>query len=195
MALQNKAYFGYLDLHIEEGLNPTGYALALNKLDDLLSKLWQQVDSENTLLILTAAKGYYFDELNERQYRSYFAKDIIQVPMIVRWHALPIGKIEKLTSHTDLLPALMTHVFNVQNPVSDYAQGTDLFDSNGNRSWVLAGNYRWNVIITTDGTQYHLDRHGNYQKYDRTYEKQSSNSPPLGLFLDVFNQHGMFFEK
>lgn len=42
---------------------------------------------------------------------------------------------------------------------------------------------------------YHLDRHGNYQKYDCTYEKQSSNYPPLGLFLDVFNQHGMFFEK
>jgi nucleoid-associated protein ndpA len=115
--------------------------------------------------------------------------------MIVRWQGLPATKITKLTAHVDLLPALMKHVFNVKNPIGDYAQGRDLFDLKQATDWVLVSNYRWNVIIQPDGTQYHIDTRGNYQKYDRTYQKISSERPPLGLFLEVFNQERSFLEK
>ena len=58
-----------------------------------------------------------------------------------------------------------------------------------------ASNFRWNVIIQPDGTQYHIDRKGNYKKFDRTYTEQSSSRPPLGLFLDVFKQERSFVNK
>ncbi len=115
--------------------------------------------------------------------------------MIVHWQGLAKGKVTKLTSHVDVLPALMKHVFKVRNPIGDYAQGRDLFDLNQTPDWVLVSNYRWNVIIQPDGTQYHIDTRGNYQKYDRTYQKISSKRPPLGLFLEVFNQERSFLEK
>ena len=89
----------------------------------------------------------------------------------------------------------MKHVFNVKNPIRDYAQGRDLFDLKQATDWVLVSNYRWNVIILPDGTQYHIDARGNYQKYDRTYQKISSERPPLGLFLEVFNKEQSFLEK
>ena len=116
------------------------------------------------------------------------------MPFIVYWKDLPVQEVSKLTSHTDLLPALMSSIFKVKNPVSDYAQGHNLFELNGD-PWVLASNFRWNVIIQPDGTQYHIDRKGNYKKFDRTYTEQSSSRPPLGLFLEVFKQERSFVNK
>ncbi|MFU2059670.1 DUF3413 domain-containing protein [Avibacterium volantium] len=190
-----KPYFSYLSLAIPKDLNETGYALQLNELDGLLDSVLSQVDRQNTLILITAEEGYHFKPLSEKQQSNYFAPEQIQVPLIIAWQGLAQGQVEKLTSHTDILPALMKHLFGVQNPASDYAQGVDLFNPALRRTWVQAGNYRWNVIITANGTQYHLDRRGNYQKYDRTYEKASSRTPPLGLFLEVFNQDSAFFEK
>ncbi|MFZ7229304.1 DUF3413 domain-containing protein [Avibacterium avium] len=190
-----KPYFSYLSLSIPKDLNETGYALQLNELDGLLDSVLSQVDRQNTLILITAEEGYHFQSLNEKQQANYFAPEQIRVPLIIAWQGLETGKIEKLTSHTDILPALMKHLFNVQNPASDYAQGMDLFNPELSRTWVQVGNYRWNVIITKDGTQYHIDRRGNYQKYDRTYEKASSRTPPLGLFLEVFSRDRSFFEK
>ncbi|MFZ7344310.1 DUF3413 domain-containing protein [Avibacterium volantium] len=190
-----KPYFSYLSLAIPKDLNETGYALQLNELDGLLDSVLSQVDRQNTLILITAEEGYHFKPLSEKQQSNYFAPEQIQVPLIIAWQGLAQGQEEKLTSHTDILPALMKHLFGVQNPASDYAQGVDLFNPALRRTWVQAGNYRWNVIITANGTQYHIDRRGNYQKYNRTYEKASSRTPPLGLFLEVFNQDNAFFEK
>ena len=97
--------------------------------------------------------------------------------------------------HIDLIPALMNSVFKVKNPTSDYSQGANLFDQKRTAEWVFASNHRWNVIITADGTQYHIDKRGNYQKFDRTYQKISSGRPPLGLFLEAFNRDRSFLGK
>ena len=132
--------------------------------------------------------------MHKKDQRNYFGRDEIQVPLLVFWKDLPAGVESALTSHTDLLPALMTQIFNVQNPSNDYAHGRNLFDFRGD-DWVLASNYRWNVLIQPDGTQYHLDRKGNYKKFDRAYQEQSSDRPPLGLFLEMFKSENSFFDK
>lgn len=191
---RNTPFFAYLSLALPQGLTPADYTQQLSRLDTLLDSVLNTVDPD-TLVMLTAEHGYHFNGLDEKQQMHYFARDEIQVPMIVRWKALAAGKINRLTTHTDVLPALMKHLFNTENPVSDYAQGKDLFDPSASHDWVQAGNYRWTVVIMPDGTQYHIDRRGNYQKYDRTYQPASSESPPLGLFLDVFTREGEFFEK
>ena len=149
------------------------------------------------LMMFIKNKGIAFsrDKILENVWdENYFGSDEIQGPFIVYWKDLPVQEVTKLTSHTDLLPALMSSIFKVKNPVSDYAQGRNLFELNGD-PWVLASNFRWNVIIQPDGTQYHIDRKGNYKKFDRTYTEQSSSRPPLGLFLDVFKQERSFVNK
>ena len=192
---QNKPFWGYLSLNIEPNLTQEKYEQQLADIDASLGQLLPELDLPNTLVIITAEHGYTFKKLSEKEETNYFSRDEVQVPMIVHWNGLATGKISKLTSHVDLVPALMKHIFKVKNPIADYAQGRDLFDLTSSVDWVLVSNYRWNVIVQPDGTQYHIDNRGNYEKYDRTYQKMSSERPPLGLFLDAFSQERSFLEK
>ncbi len=192
---QNKPFWGHLSLNIEPNLTQDKYEQQLADIDASLGQLLPELDLPNTLVIITAEHGYTFKKLSEKEETNYFSRDEVQVPMIVHWYGLPVGKVSKLTSHVDLVPALMKHIFKVKNPIADYAQGRDLFDLTSSVDWVLVSNYRWNVIVQPDGTQYHIDNRGNYEKYDRTYQKMSSERPPLGLFLEAFSQERSFLEK
>ncbi|MDY3124196.1 MAG: DUF3413 domain-containing protein [[Actinobacillus] rossii] len=165
-----------------------------NQLNQVLSALSQEHQLENTAVVITAEQGYVF-QASDNDLADNFSEDEVHVPMIVEWKELNAGVENKLSSHIDVLPALMYHLFWVENPDSDYSQGRNLFDFTQTRDWALAANHRWFAIITYNGTQYHIDTKGNYQKFDRAYEKLPSNRPPLGLFLDVFNQIGSFIEK
>ena len=186
-------WFIYLDLDLN-AKDPIEYERVLAQTDPLFEQILTDSTLENTLVIITAEHGLSFNEMHKKDQRNYFGRDEIQVPLLVFWKDLPVGVESSLTSHTDLLPALMTQIFNVQNPSKDYAQGRNLFDLRGD-DWVLASNYRWNVLIQPDGTQYHLDRKGNYKKFDRAYQEQSSDRPPLGLFLEMFKSENSFFDK
>ncbi|MDG2917656.1 DUF3413 domain-containing protein [Bisgaard Taxon 10/6] len=185
----------YKDLAAEQ----QAYEQLLKQTDQLLnlvlSQLQAQNQLENTAVIITSERGYVFRK-TEKEQLEYFAPEAIKVPMIVSWKELNTGIENKLTSHIDVVPALMYNLFWVKNPNSDYTLGHNLFDHTQRPTeWVLLADSRQNVIVVPDGTQYHLDRKGNYQKFDRTYEKTSSTRPPLGLFLDVFTQSRSFIEK
>lgn len=186
-------WFAYLDLDLD-GKNQADYDRTLPEMDRLLAQALANVPLDNTLVILTAEHGFTFNDMDEKDRANYFGRDEIQVPLLVHWNGLPTGTQTGLSSHTDVLPALMTTIFHVQNPLMDYTQGRDLFDLKGD-DWVLASNFRWNVVIQPDGTQYHIDRKGNYEKFDADYVKQSSDRPPLGIFLEVFQLQNAFFEK
>ncbi|QEH18595.1 DUF3413 domain-containing protein [Histophilus somni] len=192
---QQKLFFAYLTYSLNSNLTIEQYYQKLSEIDDEIGSAFKSIDFTHTIVIVTSEYGYSFDFSDKKRPTNYFAREVIQVPMIIRWENLPIGKVNKLSSHTDLVPALMKHIFKVKNPISDFSQGQDLFDLDDNRSWVLAGNYRWNVIITPDDSQYHIDRNGHYQKYNQHYQKISSTQPPLGLFLEVFSQNTAFIEK
>lgn len=186
-------WFAYLDLDLKIN-NVSEYGQYLTQMDKLIEQALANVPVENTMIIVTAEHGLTFNTLNEKERENYFGRDQIQVPLFVYWKGLPVGIEKGLTNHTDLLPALMKNVFNVQNPSKDYSQGHNLFERNGD-DWVLVSNYRWNVLVQPDGTQYHIDRKGNYKKFDRTYQEQSSERPPLGLFLEMFKRENSFFDK
>ncbi|NBH75463.1 DUF3413 domain-containing protein [Rodentibacter pneumotropicus] len=186
-------WFAYLDLDLKIN-NVSEYGQYLTQMDKLIEQALANVPVENTMIIVTAEHGLTFNTLSKKERENYFGRDQIQVPLFVYWKGLPVGIEKGLTNHTDLLPALMKNVFNVQNPSKDYSQGHNLFERNGD-DWVLVSNYRWNVLVQPDGTQYHIDRKGNYKKFDRTYQEQSSERPPLGLFLEMFKRENSFFDK
>ncbi|OOF63833.1 DUF3413 domain-containing protein [Rodentibacter pneumotropicus] len=186
-------WFAYLDLDLKIN-NVSEYGQYLTQMDKLIEQALANVPVENTMIIVTAEHGLTFNTLNEKERENYFGRDQIQVPLFVYWKGLPVGIEKGLTNHTDLLPALMKNVFKVRNPSKDYSQGHNLFERNGD-DWVLVSNYRWNVLVQPDGTQYHIDRKGNYKKFDRTYQEQSSERPPLGLFLEMFKREDSFFDK
>ena len=186
-------WFAYLDLALE-AKNPSDYDRTLQDIDSLLAKTLENTPIENPLVIITSEHGLTFNEMNEKERENYFGRDEVQVPLLVYWKDLPVGKQYGLSSHTDILPALMRQIFHVENRLMDYTQGYNLFDLSG-RDWVQASNFNWNVIIQSDGTQYHINRKGNYKKFNPNYEEQSSDRPPLGLFLETFQLENQFFEK
>ena len=189
----NSPWFAYLDLALETK-NPSDYDRTLQDIDSLLAKALETTPLENALIIITSEHGLTFNEMNEKERENYFGRDEVQVPLLVYWKDLPVGKQNGLSNHADIFSALMQTVFCVENPLMDYSQGRNLFDLKGD-DWVLASNFHWNVVIQPDGTQYHIDRKGNYKKFDKDYIEQSSDRPPLGIFLEVFQLQNFFFEK
>lgn len=186
-------WFAYLDLALE-AKNQADYDRTLQDVDLLLAKVLENTPLENTLVIITAEHGLTFNEMNDKERENYFGRDEVQVPLLVYWKDLPVGKQNGLSNHADIFSALMQTVFRVENPLMDYSQGRNLFDLKGD-DWVLASNFHWNVVIQPDGTQYHIDRKGNYKKLDKDYIEQSSDRPPLGIFLEAFQLQNFFFEK
>ena len=186
-------WFAYLDLALE-AKNPSDYDRTLQDIDSLLAKVLETTPLENTLVIITSEHGLTFNEMNKKERENYFGRDEVQVPLLVYWKDLPVGKQNGLSNHADIFSALMQTVFGVENSLMDYSQGRNLFDLKGD-GWVLASNFHWNVVIQPDGTQYHIDRKGNYKKFDKDYIEQSSDRPPLGIFLEAFQLQNFFFEK
>ena len=186
-------WFAYLDLALE-AKNPSDYDRTLQDIDSLLAKVLETTPLENTLVIITSEHGLTFNEMNEKERENYFGCDEVQVPLLVYWKDLPVGKQNGLSNHADIFSALMQTVFGLENSLMDYSQGRNLFDLKGD-DWVLASNFHWNVVIQPDGTQYHIDRKGNYKKFDKDYIEQSSDRPPLGIFLEAFQLQNFFFEK
>ena len=186
-------WFAYLDLALE-AKNQADYDRTLPNIDSLLAKALESTPLENTLVIITSEHGLTFNEMNEKEWENYFGRDEIQVPLLIYWKDLPVGKQNGLSNHADIFSALMQTVFSVENSLMDYSQGRNLFDLKGD-DWVLASNFHWNVVIQPDGTQYHIDLKGNYKKFDKDYIEQSLDRPPLGIFLETFQLQNFFFEK
>ncbi|HHE9086480.1 TPA: sulfatase-like hydrolase/transferase, partial [Haemophilus influenzae] len=118
-------WFAYLDLALE-AKNQADYDRTLQDVDLLLAKVLENTPLENTLVIITAEHGLTFNEMNEKERENYFGRDEIQVPLLVYWKDLPVGKQNGLSNHADIFSALMQTVFRVENPLMDYSQGRNL---------------------------------------------------------------------
>lgn len=166
------------------------YRRQLAEIDRQLSQILPHLAAD-TVVIVTADQGYSYQVENNRN-ANYFGRDRIQVPLLIRLPNQAAQQITHISSQMDLVPTLMEHVFNAQNPLSDYTQGDDLLNDSNRASWVFVANQRWNVIITNNGEQYHIDSQGEYQKYSADYQRLPSDKPPLALFLQVFNRDRNF---
>ena len=115
-------WFAYLDLALE-AKNPSDYDRTLQDIDSLLAKALESTPLENALVIITSEHGLTFNEMNEKERENYFGRDEVQVPLLVYWKDLPVGKQSGLSNHADIFSALMQTVFGVENSLMDYSQG------------------------------------------------------------------------
>ncbi|SMB78812.1 hypothetical protein SAMN05660772_00242 [Pasteurella testudinis DSM 23072] len=170
------------------------YRLQLQEIDRQLTQVLaglQQKGLDNTVVIVTADQGYSYHTENNRN-QNYFGRDRIQVPLLIALPQQTPQKISKISSQMDLVPTVMQQLFQVENPQQDYTQGNDLFDLQHSDDWVLVANQRWNVIVTANGEQYHIDSQGDYKEYNAQYQQIDSAKPPLALFLQLFNRDRNF---
>ena len=103
---EDKPWFAYVDLDIADQTEEN-YTKSLVEIDQQIDDTLASVSLDNTIVIITAEHGKTFNKLDEKAQENYFGRDEIQVPFIVYWKDLQVQEVSKLTSHTDLLPALI----------------------------------------------------------------------------------------
>lgn len=107
---------------------------------------------DNSIVIITSDHGQEFNEnnLNYWGHASNYSTYQVQVPLIIHWPGKGSRKFKHLTTHYDLMPTLLSRVFNCKNSFADYSIGNDLFNMNRNIQFILLGSYANMGIIEQD---------------------------------------------
>jgi uncharacterized protein len=131
------------------------YRKSIRFLDGLigsvLADLEQQGLADRTIVIVTSDHGQEFDDSGAglTEHGSGYTAYQLQVPFLVRWPGRPPQRFVHRSSHYDVLPTLMTEMLGCNNPASDYASGTSLFEQRS-WEWLLAGSYYNYAVLEPD---------------------------------------------
>lgn len=151
---------------------------SVHYIDSLLARVFAKLKEKgldkNTVVILTGDHGQELNDCKQNfwGHNSNFAKYQTQVPLLVWWPGKKGGNISYRTSHYDLVPTLLTHLFNCTNPVADYAIGQDLFDASP-RPWTILSNYTEKAIREEDKISV-LNDYGGMVTYDENCQRQNT---------------------
>ncbi|WP_339051090.1 DUF3413 domain-containing protein [Rickettsiella endosymbiont of Xylota segnis] len=118
--------------------NPTPtfnrYKNALYYIDKLVGKdltlLKKRHLLDNTLVLITADHGNEFNDNHQGYWghASNFTRYQTQVPLIIHWPDQKPQLVKHMTSHYDVIPTLISRIFGLQNPTTDYSIGQSLFN-------------------------------------------------------------------
>jgi membrane-anchored protein YejM (alkaline phosphatase superfamily) len=104
---------------------------------------------ENSIIIITSDHGQEFNEnhLNYWGHASNYSKYQVQVPFIMHWPHTNPKVFQHLTTHYDVMPTLLSRIFDCKNVPKDYSIGKDLLVTNQQQTFILVGSYVNNGII------------------------------------------------
>lgn len=146
---------------------------------------------ENTVIVVTTDHGESFNDGGENfwGHGSNFTRHQIQVPFILRVPGRAPERIERRTSHMDLVPTLMRRVFGCTSDPRAYANGIDLFDGSAAPRPLVIGSYVTQAFVL--GEDVHEILPGFTKKYtlDDIHGKASEAPPALvKLALEDINR-------
>lgn len=136
----------------------------------VLTALSKQALLNNTLIVITGDHGEEFND-NKTGYwghSSNFTHFQVQTPLLIFWpHRMP-EIFSHQTTHFDIVPTLLSNLFDCTNPVKDYSMGKDLFSRVHNNYLLISSYISYGIIdknkITTiypTGNYKIEDTHGN----------------------------------
>ena len=100
----------------------------------------------NTLVFITGDHGEEFGELGLFGHDSAFHRYQTQTLMVAHIPGTPPQRIQRLTSHIDVPPTILTYM-GVENPLSDYAEGVPFTAQQGPPYTLIAS---WNDAAIVD---------------------------------------------
>ncbi|CNE15139.1 LPS biosynthesis-modulating metalloenzyme YejM [Yersinia nurmii] len=141
---------------------------------------------DKTVVVITASHGVEFNDSGNGDWGagSKFNRHQLQVPLIIHWPGTPAQKVNKLTSHEDVMTTLMQRLLHVRTSPEDYSQGEDLFAAQRNHNWLATGE-NGVLVITTPTQTIVLDNSGNYRTFDLQGHEIKDEKPQLALLLQV----------
>ena len=108
------------------------------QLQSVLASLQESQEEENTIVVITSDHGMEFNETNSNNwgFGSNYSEFQMRVPLIIGWPGKTPQKWDKLTTHYDIVPTLMSEVLGVTNDTHDYSSGLDLFSDQVRNNFV-----------------------------------------------------------
>ncbi|MEY0462171.1 sulfatase-like hydrolase/transferase, partial [Providencia rettgeri] len=155
-----------------------------SQLETIFTTLKESKILDNTVVVVTSN----YHQTNDKQDSQWLVnKDTFnlsqsQVPLVIHWPNVTPQKLDKLTSHQDIMTTLMQHVLGVISPTDNYSQGEDLFANTRNHPWIFTGDNETLVVFLQDNTLM-IDKHGRYALFDKSGKEIQSAKPDLRLLL------------
>ncbi len=140
------------------------YHNACHHLDACLGQIFAQLKAQglwdNTIIVLTGDHGEEFYEKGHLGHNSAFVEEQIKPPLFIRIPGVAPRRIDKLSSHLDIVPMLAPY-WGVENPSRDYSLGKDITRDDVERAYVILadwhrlafanGKYKTNLPMTAAG--------------------------------------------
>ncbi|WP_199461315.1 DUF3413 domain-containing protein [Vibrio owensii] len=136
------------------------YKNSLYYIDSLIAQVLDNVDLDNTIVVITSDHGEEFNDhqMNYWGHTGNYSATQVHVPLYVYMPKKAPQTIRYRTTHFDLVPTLMNQLFDVTTSSESYSVGHDLFDENASRDWFIAGSYynyalvgRENMLVVNPG--------------------------------------------
>ena len=191
-------HVNYLDLDDDFDATPllNQYKNALYFIDQQVGQVLSRIEYnlDNTIVIITGDHGQEFNE-NRKGYwghNSNYSRYQTHVPLVIHWPNQAVIHSEQLTSHLDLVPTLMTHLFKVDNQPADYSSGKSLFEMN-ERDSILIGRDGYYAVQDRHYI-YELDRLGNFSIFNQDYVSQDNAPLNTGAIQNAINEMSRFYQ-
>ena len=135
----------------------------------ILKKLEEKGFLKNTIVFISGDHGEEFFEHGFYGHNGAFTQEQTKVPLILYIPDTSGRKIDKLTSHLDIVPTVF-EILGCKNPSSDYSHGISLL-SRKKRRWVLIAS--WDRFAIRDDLIYvvpYRNRFAFSQTFDENYK-------------------------
>jgi membrane-anchored protein YejM (alkaline phosphatase superfamily) len=114
---------------------------------DMIEAIKQKGLYDNSIIIFTSDHGQEFFEYGFFGHNSAFSRSQVSPPFIMHLPNKEHRDIDKMTSHLDV-PATLLSILGVENPPSDYSNGSNMLDIDFHRDYTFVAKWNKNAIIT-----------------------------------------------
>ncbi|WP_339144227.1 DUF3413 domain-containing protein [Pseudoalteromonas galatheae] len=172
------------------------YLTSTHFVDSLAASVLEQLDIENTLVIITSDHG---EELNDNKlnywgHNSNFTEPQIKVPFVVvgpkseKWQHWQASDV--VTSHLDVVPTLMNEYLGVKSTPKDYSAGYNLTGPVKQRNWLLLSSYNKYAVVSKQQI-IEVSPMGTYELLDPA-NKPSEQEPNFEYIQEAMQQISHF---
>ncbi|PID46713.1 MAG: hypothetical protein CSB47_02750 [Proteobacteria bacterium] len=117
----------------------------------IIAKLKKKGVYDNSIIIYTSDHGHELFQYGFFGHNSAFSESQTKVPFIMKIPEMEPEVINKMTSHLDFVPTILSYI-GVQNKPNDYSNGYNMLDKNFKRNSVFIANWNNNAIKTDEYT-------------------------------------------
>lgn len=182
LAEGHSPWFSYLFFTTDDSMPDVTQAKAVDgQIATVLATLGEKGALDNTVVVITAAHGFDHSATSNHPQEK---RTLLQVPLVIHWPGAPAQRIDKLTTHNDVMLTLMQRLLGVSTAAEDYSQGEDLFAAIRRKDWVVSGDSQ-QLVITTPQRTLVLAGSGKYRVYDEQGNEIKEDKPQLALLLQV----------